>query len=271
MPYGDDPFVWHDPAEDIRQAAPAERPASERAAPNAELSAPLIAPSTESSSGDDIWVELPAVGEGERKPRRNRGGRGRGRREGGPSEVMETAEAPQVEALAEAVAESAPVVAVVDEPTAKPARKSRSKKVVEAQPEAEFTTFLLDPSREHVWTTSLNPRRRLVLGYLMRRADYPWMLNGGQYTTPGKPVRGMEFGMTLSGRKRSVEQGRLFDTPTYRWLPANGSVTTRFLMFYARTPDGFSRVDDVRLENGQLVIEDRRAGRTVRLKASMNL
>lgn len=143
--------------------------------------------------------------------------------------------------------------------------------VPDTQPEAEFTSVLMDTARPLVWATSLNPRRRLILGYMMRRADYPWMLNWGNYTTPGKPVRGMEFGVTLSGRRRSVETGRLFGVPTYRWLPANGSVTTRFLMFYARTPAGFARVDEVRHENGQIVIEDRAARQTVRLKASMNL
>jgi hypothetical protein len=59
--------------------------------------------------------------------------------------------------------------------------------------------------------------------------------------------------------------GSLFDAPTYRWLPAKDSITTHFLMFYARAPDGFTRVDDERLEDGQLVVEDRTAKKQVRL------
>jgi hypothetical protein len=145
------------------------------------------------------------------------------------------------------------------------------RQIPQAQPEAEFTTVLMDPSRTLVWATSLNTRRRLILGYIMRRADYPWMLNWGQYTTPGKPVRGMEFGVTLSGRRRGVETGSLFGAPTYRWLPANGSIATHFLMFYARVPVGLTKVDDVRMENGEILIEDRTARQQVRLKAAMNL
>ena len=143
------------------------------------------------------------------------------------------------------------------------------RQVPEAQPEAEFTTVLMDPG-PLAWATALNPQRQLILGYMMRRADYPWMLNWGQYSTPGRPVRGMEFGVTLSGRRRSVETGSLFGAPTYRWLPANGSLTTRFLMFHARVPAGLTKIDEVRMENGEILIVDRKSGRQLRLKASLN-
>jgi hypothetical protein len=36
-------------------------------------------------------------------------------------------------------------------------------------------------------------------------------------------------------------------------------------------PAGFTKVDDVRHENGELVIEDKKSGQTVRLKASLSL
>jgi hypothetical protein len=63
----------------------------------------------------------------------------------------------------------------------------------------------------------------------------------------------------------------MFDTPMYRWLPAKATLTTKFLMFYARVPEGFTKVDDVRMENGQIVVEDRTAQKEIRLAASRNL
>jgi hypothetical protein len=42
-------------------------------------------------------------------------------------------------------------------------------------------------------------------------------------------------------------------------------------MFYARTPDGMMRVDDVTLEGGKLTIVDRASGRTLTLAASRPL
>jgi hypothetical protein len=48
-------------------------------------------------------------------------------------------------------------------------------------------------------------------------------------------------------------------------------VDTRFLMFYAETPEGFRKVDDVQLENGKLILTDRQAGRQIVLAARLGL
>ena len=40
-------------------------------------------------------------------------------------------------------------------------------------------------------------------------------------------------------------------------------------MFYVRSPEGMSRVDDVRLENGKIIVEDRTSGKTLTLAASL--
>src|SRR5207245_670730 len=37
----------------------------------------------------------------------------------------------------------------------------------------DHTTSLMDPSRKLVFVTALNPSKRLILGYLFRREDYP--------------------------------------------------------------------------------------------------
>ena len=48
----------------------------------------------------------------------------------------------------------------------------------------------------------------------------------------------------------------MFGTPTYQWLPAKWAVEKSFALFYAPLPEGVTKVTDVRLENGQLLIED---------------
>jgi hypothetical protein len=72
-------------------------------------------------------------------------------------------------------------------------------------------------------------------------------------------------------RREMVELGKMFDTPVYRWLPAKSKIATRFLLFYVKSPEGMTHVDDVRLENGKLVVEDRAAGKTLMLAASLPL
>jgi hypothetical protein len=78
------------------------------------------------------------------------------------------------------------------------------------------------------------------------------------YPEDGAYAWGLEFGMQPYDTTKSevVALSPMFDTPTFRWLPAKSRLATRFLMFAARVPPGFDRVTDVRLEGGKLVIED---------------
>jgi hypothetical protein len=62
----------------------------------------------------------------------------------------------------------------------------------------------------------------------------------------------------------------LFGTPTFRWLPAKAKLQTNFLLFYVRVPEGFTRIDDVVLESGNLTIVDR-SGLKLVLPASRGL
>lgn len=99
------------------------------------------------------------------------------------------------------------------------------------------------------------------------------MQTWGDYPSATGMARGLEFAtqaFSLS-RRDTITQGSMFGTPMYRWLPAKSKITTKFLMFYARIPEGFTKVDDVRLENSQFVAEDRTAQKEIRLAASRNL
>jgi hypothetical protein len=42
-------------------------------------------------------------------------------------------------------------------------------------------------------------------------------------------------------------------------------------MFYSPAPDGMKQVDDVRLENGKLTVEDHKSGKRLTLNASLPL
>jgi ribonuclease E len=134
VPFGDDPFQWHDPANlegggvllvkeaDNRPPRPEPVAAPAPQAPEPEP-APVVqaaAPASEASS-DEIWVELPAD-EPVKKPARSRS-RGRKKTDAAPAE----SEAAPVEAVAEAPAPE-PAPEPQPEPEPEPV-------VVEAAPE----------------------------------------------------------------------------------------------------------------------------------------
>jgi hypothetical protein len=137
----------------------------------------------------------------------------------------------------------------------------------------DHAATLLDPGRELEWATAINPKKRLILGYVFKRAEYPWLQYWGYYPPTQKMARGMEFGTQPFDvpRREVISAGPMFDTPTYRWLPAKSKIKTRFLLFYAHIPEGFNRVDDVTIENGQIVIADHSAKKQVKLAASERL
>jgi hypothetical protein len=137
----------------------------------------------------------------------------------------------------------------------------------------DHTGCLMDPARELVFVTALRLDKKLLFGYLFRRSEYPWLQEWMNYPNERAMARGLEFGTQPYDvpRRQTVEMGRLFGEPAFRWLPAKSKISSRFLMFLTRVPDGFHKVDDVRLSEGMLTIEDRGSGKTVRLAASLGL
>ena len=136
-------------------------------------------------------------------------------------------------------------------------------------PVGDHTTSLMDPSRRLVFVTAFNADRRRLLGYVFRREEYPWTQLWEYYPSDGHLARGMEFAVQPfdMSRRDITEMHSLLGAPAYRWLPARSTITSSFLMFYTRTPEGMQRVDDVVLEGGRIVVTDRASGKTVTLAA----
>jgi len=132
---------------------------------------------------------------------------------------------------------------------------------------------IFDPAKRLGFVTAINLESRMMLGYLLRREEYPWLQEWMNYPANLALSRGLEFGTQPFDvpRRQTVEMGKMFDTPAFRWLPAKSKIGSRFLMFYTRVPAGFAQVDDVRQEGGELVITDKKSGQTIRLAASLPL
>jgi hypothetical protein len=140
-------------------------------------------------------------------------------------------------------------------------------------PIGDHTTSLMDPARRLVYVTAFHPDKQLLFGYVFRREEYPWTQLWEYYPENDKTARGMEFAVQPfdMARRDVIQANSMFDTPTYRWLPAKSVIKSAFLMFYVRAPEGFSKVDDVVLENGKLRIDDHSTAKTIMLVASRPL
>ncbi len=137
----------------------------------------------------------------------------------------------------------------------------------------DHAATLMDPSRDTEFAVAFNSARHLVYGYLFRAADYPWVQHWGNYPSVAELVRGMEFGTQPYDvpRHDAIGMGTMFGAPTFRWLPAKAAIESHFLLFYSQTPEQMQKIDDVRLEHGNIVIEDRANHQRLALAASRGL
>ena len=137
----------------------------------------------------------------------------------------------------------------------------------------DHTTSLMDARRRLVFVTAFHTDKRLLLGYVFRREEYPWTQLWESYPGDDRLARGLEFATQPFDvpRREVIQTNAMFEAPTYRWLPAKSSISSAFLMFYTRVPAGFRKVDDVVVEGGKVTIFDRTSAVKIELAASRPL
>jgi hypothetical protein len=100
-----------------------------------------------------------------------------------------------------------------------------------------YTAHLMNRSNEHAFFVAFSRPARLAFGYLWKRDDFPWLgiwqENHSRLQAPWNGTTlacGMEFGVSPmpESRREMIDRGRLFDVPTFRWIPAKSRVTVEY-------------------------------------------
>jgi hypothetical protein len=110
-----------------------------------------------------------------------------------------------------------------------------------------YTAHRMTVASSRASWVAYSPQLRLAFGYEWQRQDFPWLgiweENHARRNAPWNGAAltcGLEFGVSPipESRREMIERGRLFDTPTFRWIPARGSVEVYYLasLRYVRTP-----------------------------------
>ena len=111
------------------------------------------------------------------------------------------------------------------------------RRYTDAAASSAYTAHLMDPSRDEAFFVAYSPRLRHAFGYVWKRRDFPWMgiweENLSRTEPPwnaGTLTRGLEFGVSpfAETRRQMIDRGRLFDTPTYRWIPAASRLSVEY-------------------------------------------
>lgn len=138
----------------------------------------------------------------------------------------------------------------------------------------DVSSFVFDDRSGHGWVTAVHPGSRLLLGYVWKTRDYPW-LNIWRYRRDGKVMaRGLEFGTTGLHQpfQELVARGRILGRPLMSFIDAGKTVTREYLMFLMKVPVDYAGV--VRLEltrDAVTLIERKPGGRRLQLTLGLSL
>ena len=125
---------------------------------------------------------------------------------------------------------------------------------LEDDPSPNVVSFIVE--EEIGWVTATSPKQGLLLGYVWKTDDYPW-LNIWRHVKDGKPfARGLEFGTSGLHRPGNdlVAKGRIFERPLYRYIDADEKQSFRYAMFLAEIPKDFAGVASVAIEDSEIMI-----------------
>ena len=128
--------------------------------------------------------------------------------------------------------------------------------VPESPDSGDHTTTVV--TGEWAYASAIHTSKNLLVAWIWKTADFPWLQNWESYPNTGRLARGLEFSTQPFDipRRAAVDMHRLLDTPTVRWLPAKSSIETEFAMVWTRVPEGFRRVTRIASEGGRIALHD---------------
>jgi hypothetical protein len=124
-------------------------------------------------------------------------------------------------------------------------------------------SYVID--EESGWVTAASPSKGLLVGYVWKTSEYPW-LNIWRRVENGKPVaRGLEFGTTGLHQPYGilVKKGRIFDRQLFDHLDTGESKTRSFVGFLAEIPKSFTGVSNVVRDRDSATITPLGEGRAI--------
>ncbi|MCE5250282.1 hypothetical protein LLG96_08685 [bacterium] len=134
------------------------------------------------------------------------------------------------------------------------------------------TSFVFADSLDYGWVTACNPGKRLMIGYIWKLSEYPW-LNIWRNSPEGKPAaRGLEFGTTGLHKPFGdmLAKEKIFGRPIYEYCDAGQTITKSYVAFITEIPSDYKGSGAVSYIADSIVIQERESTRardiTIKLK-----
>jgi hypothetical protein len=138
------------------------------------------------------------------------------------------------------------------------------------------TTHIFPDTCQIGWVTATSPSHKLLLGYIFRTKEYPW-LNLWHWKKDRKPhAHGLEFGTTGLGQPYKLLVDNcvtFFGRKSYDWIETGERVTKKYICFLIELPDHFEGVGSLQYKAGKVIVAERRKEkpRTIEFHAAEGL
>jgi len=112
---------------------------------------------------------------------------------------------------------------------------------------------------EYGWVTASNPGKGLLIGYIWKTKDYPWLIDWRDVQNGRPAARGLEFGTTGLPHPDPilVAKGKIFGRQLFEHLDAGQTVAKSYAAFLLKIPANYKGVSRIDYREGRLVLHER--------------
>lgn len=139
--------------------------------------------------------------------------------------------------------------------------KSVNLRHLTSDPNPNVVSYVIDD--EFGWVTAATPGSGLLLGYLWRTREYPWVSLWRDVRNGRPAARGLEFGTTGLHQPFPIltRKGTIFGRQLFEHLDAGESRTKSYAVFLGKVPSDFTGVGGIQVEKGRLIVHERGRGK----------
>lgn len=127
------------------------------------------------------------------------------------------------------------------------------------------STFAFDDNAKYGWVTASNPEKNLLIGYVWKTTDYPW-INFWRSMQQGQPSAfGIEFGTTGLHEPLPIvaKKAKIFDRNIFDYIDADEVKEKSFIAFLAKISSDYYGVRKIEVNSKELIIFEHKTGNKI--------
>jgi hypothetical protein len=135
---------------------------------------------------------------------------------------------------------------------------------LESDPDPNVVSYVIED--DYGWVTAASPEKGLLIGYVWKKSDYPWV-SLWRDVRDGKPAaRGLEFGSTGLHQPFAtlVKKGRIWDRPLFEYIEPGEKIVKSYTTFLCPIPKDFTGVDSLRMDGDLVRLMEKKSPREER-------